>query len=351
MSGTFDFLGDLSKVNSFVDQYADVTSYTDTGSYILNGLISGSIYKGLPGNKITALAGESATGKTFFLMGMIRQFLNDHKDGGVIFFESESAITHDMFDERGIDSERVTMLPVSTVEEFRTQAMTILKRVQETPESSRHPLLFCLDSLGQLSTSKEVADVESGSEKRDMTRAPMIKGAFRVLTIQLGKLGIPMVVTNHTYDSIGSLYPTKELAGGSGLKYSADNIIFLSKRKEKVGTDVVGNVIHCRNYKSRLTVENKMVDVLLRYDTGLDRYYGLIELAVAHEIFKKVSNKIELPDGNKHYASHIIKNAEKIFTKDILDKIDKACGVEFKYGTTQAIMSEGVEESGDVGEV
>ena len=343
MNGTFDFLGDLSKVNPFVDQYADVTSYTDTGSYILNALLSGSIYKGLPGNKVTALAGESATGKTFFLMGIVRQFLTDNPTGGVIFFESESAITSAMFDERGIDSRRVTMLPVSTVEEFRTQAMVILKRVEETPESDRHPLLFCLDSLGQLSTSKEVSDVTSGSDKRDMTRAPMIKGAFRVLTIALGKLGIPMIVTNHTYDSIGSMYPTKELAGGSGLKYSADSIVFLSKRKEKDGTDVIGNVIHCRNYKSRLTKENKMVDVILRYDTGLDRYYGLIDLAVEHEIFNKVSTRIELPDGTKKFAKEILKDPERYFTKDILDKIDEACQKEFLYGSA-------MKENEDVGE-
>ena len=343
MSGTFDFLGDLSKINPFVDQYADVSSYTDTGSYILNALLSGSIYKGLPGNKITALAGESATGKTFFLMGMIRQFLTDNPKGGVIFFESESAITSAMFEERGIDARRVTMLPVSTVEEFRTQAMNILKRIGDVPESERHPLLFCLDSLGQLSTSKEVADVTDGNDKRDMTRAPMIKGAFRVLTIALGKLGIPMIVTNHTYDSIGSMFPTKELAGGSGLKYSADSIVFLSKRKEKDGTEVIGNVVHCRNYKSRLTKENKMVDVLLRYDTGLDRYYGLIDVAVDHGIFKKVSTRIELPDGSKQYAKTIMENPDKYFTKDILDQIDEACQKEFLYGSA-------MKEVEDVGE-
>jgi len=343
MSGTFDFLGDLSKINPFVDQYADVSSYTDTGSYILNALLSGSIYKGLPGNKITALAGASATGKTFFLMGMIRQFLTDNPKGGVIFFESESAITSAMFEERGIDARRVTMLPVSTVEEFRTQAMNILKRIGDVPESERHPLLFCLDSLGQLSTSKEVSDVTEGNDKRDMTRAPMIKGAFRVLTIALGKLGIPMIVTNHTYDSIGSMFPTKELAGGSGLKYSADSIVFLSKRKEKDGTEVIGNVVHCRNYKSRLTKENKMVDVLLRYDTGLDRYYGLIDVAVDHGIFKKVSTRIELPDGSKQYAKTIMENPDKYFTKDILDQIDEACQKEFLYGSA-------MKEVEDVGE-
>ena len=331
MNGTFDFLGDLSKVNPFVDQYADVTSYTDTGSYILNALLSGSIYKGLPGNKVTALAGESATGKTFFLMGIVRQFLTDNPTGGVIFFESESAITSSMFDERGIDSRRVTMLPVSTVEEFRTQAMVILKRVEETPESDRHPLLFCLDSLGQLSTSKEVSDVTSGSDKRDMTRAPMIKGAFRVLTIALGKLGIPMIVTNHTYDSIGSMYPTKELAGGSGLKYSADSIVFLSKRKEKDGTDVIGNVIHCRNYKSRLTKENKMVDVILRYDTGLDRYYGLVECAVESGVWNAVANRIETTEG-KVYPKQILKDPEKYFTAEVMEVIEKHVNMKFSYG-------------------
>lgn len=335
--GTFDFIGDVSKINKYANQYADVDKYIDTGSYILNALLSGSIYKGLPGNKITALAGESATGKTYFLLGLIRQFLDDHPTGGVIFFESESAISETMMNDRGIDTKRIQMYPVTTVEEFRTQAMTILKKVEEVPEGKRHPLFFCLDSLGQLSTTKEVTDVASGSEKRDMTRPQLIKGAFRVLTIQLGRLGIPMVITNHTYDKIGSLYPTKELAGGSGLKYSADSIVFLSKKKEKEGTDVVGNVVHCRNYKSRLTIENKLVDVLLRYDTGLNRYYGLTELAVDYGIFKKVANKIELPDGNKHYASHILKNPEKYFTKEILDRLDAVARKEYLYGITEEV--------------
>jgi RecA/RadA recombinase len=266
---------------------------------------------------------------------MIRQFLDDYENGGVIFFESESAISKSMLKDRNIDTERIKMFPVATVEQFRTQAMTVLKAVEESPVHERTPLLLCLDSLGQLSTSKEVEDVTSGSEKRDMTRAPMIKGAFRVLTIQLGKLGIPMVVTNHTYDKIGSLYPEKELSGGSGLKYSSDSIVFLSRRKEKEGKDVVGNIIHCRNYKSRLTVENKLVDVLLRYDTGLNRYYGLIELGLQYGIFKNVSNRIEFSDGTKVFAKHINEDPEKYFTKEILDQLDDAAQKEFLYGITK----------------
>lgn len=43
----------------------DVDNFVDTGSYIFNALLSGSLHGGLPSNKITAIAGESATGKNF----------------------------------------------------------------------------------------------------------------------------------------------------------------------------------------------------------------------------------------------------------------------------------------------
>ena len=104
----------------------DVSQYIDTGSYVLNALLSGSIYGGLPANKITALAGESATGKTFFPLGIIKHFLDTKPDAGVFFFESESALTSEMLRERGIDVSRVYHIPVATVEEFRHQALKIL---------------------------------------------------------------------------------------------------------------------------------------------------------------------------------------------------------------------------------
>ena len=255
---------------------ADVDNFINTGSYIFNALLSGSIYGGLPSNKITAIAGESATGKTFFVMGMVKSFLDANPDAGVLYFESESAITKQMVIDRGIDPNRMVMIPVTTVQEFRTQAIRVLDNYLES--SNRKPMMFVLDSLGMLSTTKEVEDTSEGKETRDMTRAQVLKAAFRVLTLKLGRAGVPLVVTNHTYDSMG-LFSTKEMGGGSGLKYAASSIVFLSKKKEKDGTDVIGNIVHCRNYKSRLTVENKMVDVRLTYDKGLDKYYGLLELA------------------------------------------------------------------------
>lgn len=333
-----DFLKDIAKLNEYggiVDdgvEAGDVSSFIDTGSHIFNALLSGSIHGGLPSNKITALAGESATGKTFFLMGIVKSFLDSDPNAGVIYFESESAITKQMIVDRGIDPKRMVMMPVTTVQQFRTQALRVLDMYLEKDESDRQPMFLCLDSLGMLSTTKEVEDTAEGKETRDMTRAQVLKAAFRVLTLKLGRAKVPMVVTNHTYDVVGSMFPTKEMGGGSGLKYAASSIVYLSKRKEKDGTEVVGNIIHCKNHKSRLTKENKMVDVRLTYDKGLDRYYGLLELAEKYEVFKKSGPRFELPDGSKQYAKTILNDPDKFFTEDIMKQLDDAAEKEFKYG-------------------
>jgi len=341
-----DFLKDIAKQagNEYAGLVADgveagdVDSFIDTGSYIFNALLSGSIYGGLPANKITAIAGESATGKTFFLMGMCKNFLDANPDAGVIYFESESAITKQMVVDRGIDPNRMVMFPVTTVQEFRTQALKVLDKYLEQNEADRKPIMLCLDSLGMLSTTKEVEDTAEGKETRDMTRAQVLKAAFRVLTLKLGKAKVPMVVTNHTYDVVGSMFPTKEMGGGSGLKYAASSIVYLSKKKEKDGTEVIGNIVHCKNHKSRITVENKMVDVRLTYDKGLDKYYGLLDLALKYDIFKNVSTRIELPDGSKTFGKTINNNPEKFFTEDIMKQLDECAMKEFKYGNQEEIQ-------------
>ena len=310
----------------------DVSSFIDTGSYTLNALLSGSIFGGLPSNKITAIAGEAATGKTFFALGIVKHFLDKNKDAGVIYFESEGALTKDLVESRGIDSSRLVVVPVATVQEFRHQSIKVIDKYLEHSEDKRKPLMFVLDSLGMLSTTKEMEDTAEGKETRDMTRSQIVKAAFRVLTLKLGKAKVPMIMTNHTYDVIGSMFPQKEMGGGSGLKYAASNIVYLSKRKEKDGKEIIGNVIHCKNYKSRLTKENAMIDVRLTYDKGLDQHYGLLDLAVKYGIFKSVSTRIELPDGSKQYAKTINNEPNKFFTKEVLAQIDEAAKKEFLYG-------------------
>ena len=311
----------------------DIGGYIDSGSYIFNALVSGSVYGGIPSNKVTAIAGESSTGKTFFCLGMVQSFLANDPDAGVIYFESESAISKQMIEERGIDSQRMMLVPVTTVQEFRTQAIKILDKYLEQKAEDRKPLMFVLDSLGMLSTSKELADSADGKDTRDMTRAQVVKAIFRVLTLKLGKANVPMVVTNHTYDVVGAYVPTKEMGGGSGLKYAASSIVFLSKSKEKDGKEVIGNLIKCRAQKSRLTKENSLVTTRLYYDErGLDRYYGLLELGEKYGIIPRKGNRVVFGESSA-FPSVVLASPEKYFTEEIMAQLEEAARKEFGYGS------------------
>ena len=302
----------------------------DTGAYILNAALSGTIKGGIPNNKVLCFAGESATGKTFFALGVVKRFLTDNPSGGVFYFDTEAAVTKDMMEERGVDTSRVIISEPESVQQFRHNAIQILDNYIKS--DNKPPMLMVLDSLGQLSTSKELEDTAEGKETRDMTRAQVLKATFRVLTLKLAKAKVPLIVTNHVYEVVGSYIPTKEMSGGSGLKYTASQIVFLSKKKDKDGKDVVGNIIKCKMVKSRFTKENKEVEVKLTYDKGLDRYYGLLDLALKYGIFKQISTRIELPDGTKTFGKTINNDPEKFFTEEIMQQLDAAAGQEFKYG-------------------
>ena len=311
----------------------DTSSFVDTGSYIFNAVVSGSLFGGIPSNKVTALAGESSTGKTFFALSVVRNFLDNHSNGGVIYFESESALSKDIIESRGIDSKRMVIFPVATIEEFRTQATRIVDKYMKEPKEERQPLMFVLDTLGMLSTSKEMEDISNDKQVRDMTKSQLIKGAFRVLTLKLGQAGIPMIVTNHTYDVIGSYVPMKEMGGGAGLKYAASTIIYLSKSKEKEGTDLVGNIIKCEAKKSRLSKEGAKVATRLFFDDrGLDKYYGLIELGEKYNVFKRVGNRIAI-GGSNVYPKSILSDPNKYFTDEVMAKLEEAAREEYSYGS------------------
>lgn len=310
---------------------ADCDSFVDTGCYALNALMSGSIYKGMPGNKILGLSGDPATGKTYFALSIARNFQKQNPTGIVLYFDSEGAITTDTLSDRGFDLERIAIFPVSTIEEFRNQAKAILVDYNKQEKNTRPPMLMVLDSLGMLSSSKEVEDIEEGKNVRDMTKSGLIRGMFRVLTLELAKANIPMIVTAHSYDQVGTMYPQKVVGGGLGLMYAASTIIMLSKRKERANDEVIGNIIRATLKKGRFAIENRDVELLLNYKEGLHRYYGLVPVAEKYDVLKKVSTRYELPDGSKVFESVLYKNSDKYFTDDLMKKIDEACDKEFTY--------------------
>ena len=321
--------GEYASVAAEIDE---TETYVDTGSYIFNALVSGSIFGGVSGNKITAIAGETSTGKTFFSLAVVKNFLDSNPDGYCLYFDTEAAITKSLLESRGVNTQRTIVINVVTVEEFRTKTLKAVDIYLKKAVEERKPCIFVLDSLGMLSTEKEIKDALDDKQVRDMTKSQLVKGTFRMLTLKLGQANIPMIVTNHTYDVIGAYVPTKEMGGGSGIKYAASTIIYLSKKKEKDGTEVIGNIIKAKTAKSRLSKENKDVEIRLFYDErGLDRYYGLLELGELGGLWKNTAGRYEI-GGKKLYAKEILKDPEKYFTPEVMQALDETAAKEFSYG-------------------
>ena len=333
-----DFLKDIVKeigddYTTLAEDISENEQYVDTGSLVFNGLLSGSIFGGVCSSKITAIAGESSTGKTFFSLAVVKNFLDTNPSAYCLYFDTESSITKPLLESRGIDMKRFVVINVVTIEEFRTKALKAVDKYLQMPIEDRKPCMFVLDSLGMLSTEKEIRDALDDKQVRDMTKSQLVKGAFRMLTLKLGQANIPLIVTNHTYDVIGSYVPTKEMGGGSGLKYAASTIIYLSRKKEKDGKEVVGNIIKAKTHKSRLSKENKQVEIRLFFDhRGLDRYYGLLELGEIGELWKNVAGRYEI-GGKKLYAKQILAEPDKYFTDEVMQALDEIANKEFSYGS------------------
>ena len=332
-----DFLKDIIKeiggeYTQLASDIDETETYVDTGSYIFNALVSGSIFGGVSGNKITAIAGETSTGKTFFSLAVVKNFLDNNPTGYCLYFDTEAAITKSLLESRGVDTNRLVVVNVVTVEEFRTKTLKAVDIYLKKKEDERNPCMFVLDSLGMLSTNKEINDALAEKDTRDMTKAQLIKGAFRMLTLKLGQAKIPMLVTNHTYESM-SLYGGKQMSGGSGLQYAASTIIYLSKSKEKDGTEVIGNIIKAKTHKSRLSKENQQVEIRLYYDErGLDRHYGLLELGELGGMWKRNMGRYEF-DGKKIAEKTILENPKTYFTDEVMEKLDVIAKGEFSYGS------------------
>ena len=333
-----DFLKEIVKeiggeYTQLASEINETETYVDTGSYIFNALVSGSIFGGVSGNKITAIAGETSTGKTFFSLAVVKNFLDNNPTGYCLYFDTEAAITKSLLEGRGIDTTRLVVVNVVTIEDFRNKTLKAVDLYLKKSKDERRPCMFVLDSLGMLSTNKEITDTLAEKDTRDMSRAQLIKGSFRMLTLKLGQANIPMIVTNHTYESM-SLYGGKQMSGGSGLQYASSTIVYLSKSKEKDGTEIIGNIIKATTKKSRLSKENKQVEIRLFYDErGLDKYYGLLELGEIGGLWKNVAGRYEI-GGKKIYGKDILKDVDKYFTPEVMQALDETAQKEYSYGSS-----------------
>lgn len=310
----------------------DVSGYYDTGSYVLNALISGSIYGGIPDSKATGFAAESSVGKTMLALSTLKEFLDAKPTGIAIIFESESAISKQMLLDKGIDTTRVGIVPCTTLQDFRNSCIKVIDNYEKTKEKDRQPLFFMLDSLGMLSTEKEVADALAGNNTKDMTRASLVRSVFRVITLKLGRARIPFVITNHVHANVTAMYGGNEVSGGGGFKYACSTIITMTKAQDKDGDEIRGAIVTCTAYKSRLTREKLKVKTRILHRGGLDRYYGLVPLAEAAGLLRKNSTRFEWTDtGEKCFESVINRDPKKYWSKERLDVVEKYVNGHFLY--------------------
>lgn len=342
---TKSFLASIKDEDTFLadsgESSAEFDGWVDTGSYALNALISGSIYGGVADTKRVIFAALSGVGKTFLILSGIKEFLDKYPGSVAMFYDTEAAVTKKMLSDRGIDPKRVIIIEAPTVEKFRSHALKAAKAYLNVPESKRPRMIMALDSLGNLATNKELEDTAADKDTRDMTRAPLLKGTFRMLNNPMAKGKIAMFIANHLYVDIGNSgkFVAYAMSGGSGARYAADTIVYMTKAQDKNQTtqEVYGSIVTATADKSRFTREKSKVKIKISHTTGLDRYYGLVDIGLRGGLFKSISKKIFIPgvtDEKGVFESHIYKNPSKYFTPEVLDELDRVAGELFKFGGT-----------------
>lgn len=350
----FSFLeldSQLSKIAGFEtgsilteNTFSEVDEWISTGSYILNAQLSGSLFGGIPNTRSLGLMGDPGTGKSFVCLNVAREA---QKAGyHVIYCDTEGAVDKDSAIKFGIDPDNLRYQPIKTVSQFMTFVSNLIKMVEDNRSKGIVPkILLIVDSLGMLSTDKEIADALKGHNAADMgAKAKELRKLFRVITLDLTAAKIPMICTNHVYVG-GGFFPTKESSGGDGPIFAMSVISFLSKAQLKGGdgSTKTGIVVTSNLKKSRFTVPHK-VKFHISWTNGMNPYVGLEEYVgwdicgIARGKFEDGKdadgNKIRIFKENASSTRWGIKHLDKtvtssqlftpeIFTKEVLKQLDE----------------------------
>lgn len=327
---------------------AESTGFMDTGSYALNMIMGGSLFHGVPNNSWTTLAGLSATGKTFFAMAIAKKFMENEVDGGVWYADTERAIPKALAEGHGMNSGHIFQAHPSSLEDLRTKVLEFVEIYSKIPADEKGKLLIVVDSLSALTSDKEDKDVttfgdsDTANKQRnvaDFTKAKVIRGFTRTVNPRITAKGIPIIVTNHLYHNTSGYGPKLVMNGGEGIKYISDAIMLLSKSKAHEDDDdkiknIIGSKIKVTAMKGRHTKENASVEVLLDYNEGLDRYYGLLEMGIEAGIIEPLARGVKLPNGVSISRKELYRHPEQAYTEDVLKMINDGAKSLFMYGSS-----------------
>jgi RecA/RadA recombinase len=356
----FKVLDSLNPEASFLDNntLSNVSSFIDTGSMALNAIIGGSLYKGIPSGRIIGFSGPTSCGKTYIINKILA---NAQKEGRyVVIFDTENAVDAQSATNMGMDPSKVKYCPVETVEQCRNQVSQFLDSVIEKKLKSQ--FIISIDSLGNLVSTKEMADVTAGKEAMDMgARAKGLKSMLRVLTHKAAKADVPIVFSNHIYTNPTEMFPgvVKQQSGGSGPLYMSSVLVQMAVKNERTtGTnqskeaseeiipmakDVNGVTLRALTIKNRIVPPFLETEMYLNFRDGLAKYSGLLEMALGYGVVVQSGATYSLKDGTKlgYYKSW--RKDEDTWSK-ILPEIEKCLQEQLKYRKESVEISEEVSD-------
>ena len=353
-SGGFSFIAldkELSKISGFEtgsllaeNTFSEVDEWIPTGNYLLNAQISGTLFGGVPNSRSFGVMGDPGTGKSFFCLNVVREAQKIGYD--VIYCDTEGAIDKTSALKFGIDANKIRYQPIQTVSQFQTFTSNVLDIVKKARSAGETPkVLMVLDSLGMLSTDKELNDAIKGHNAADMgAKAKELRKLFRVITLDLTAAKIPLICTNHVYAG-GGYVPTKESSGGDGPIFAMSVVSFLSKAQLKDGSGTkTGIIVTSTLKKSRFTVPEQ-VKFHISFAHGMNPYVGLqdyvsweacgIERGKFEEVKNTETGKKEMvfkanASSTRWAVRHLGKTVAStelftadVFTKEVLQQLDE----------------------------
>lgn len=319
-------------------------SWFDSGSYVLNALLSANIYRGYKTNCLYHLAAESSVGKSLLALEACISFLKTFPEAVVFYIDTELAMDQASVDERVPEElrDRFFLTQRNEINDVLHTAVTITSKIEcvekkeeDVTEEDKEPkLMFVIDSLNRLRTKKSVEDALKGADKKDMTKVQETNKLLNTIAGECATKNIPLITTGWVYEQIGSM--TRELAvsGGRGVTYNSDMLLTMTKSKFKDNSgDIKGSLIRTKVKKGRLAKENQVAVLRNLYEKGFDRWYGMLELAqVAGAIVPEGRSFVFMHTGEKVAKKKIEENYGEYFDVDVLDKINEYVKSNFSYG-------------------
>jgi len=295
------FRKDITKsIDGLSIGFNDPTDWISTGNFALNYLISGDFNKGIPLGKVTVFAGESGAGKSYICSGNIVK--NAQQQGiFVILIDTENALDEKWLHDLGVstDESKLLKLNMAMIDDVAKTISTFMIDYKALPDGERPKVLFVIDSLGMLLTPTDVNQFEAGDMKGDMGRKPKALTALVRNSVNMfGSFNVGLVATNHTYASQDMFDPDDKISGGQGFIYASSIVVAMKKMKLKEDEDgnkiseVMGIRAGCKVMKTRYAKPFEGMQVKIPYETGMNPYSGLTDLAEKKGLLKKDGNRL-----------------------------------------------------------